>query len=135
MDNTKVHTPKDENLVYKACLEAAKPYWEFLVFVESLKRNDNNTLIESITRGTLTMLESVPAAPWINKVLEFYYGDKAGDFMRKHGLAPNELDKQVRKEYAKTVGKPIATTITKPSSDNKTFAIGYVPEDVVGKKF
>lgn len=44
--------------IRKIFIESSKPYWNFLVFVESLRRDDNNTLIESIKTGTVVMLEA-----------------------------------------------------------------------------
>lgn len=44
--------------IRKIFIESSKPYWNFLTFVESLRRDNNNTLIESITAGTLIMLEN-----------------------------------------------------------------------------
>ena len=45
----------------KMVAEAYRPYWNFLVFTESLRRNNNNTLIESIKAGTIAIMEAYDA--------------------------------------------------------------------------
>lgn len=45
----------------KMVAEAYRPYWNFLVFTESLRRNNNNTLIESIKAGTFAIIEAYDA--------------------------------------------------------------------------
>jgi len=101
-----MNTEKDltKEQIRDILVEAYRPYWNFVVFLESLRRNNNNTLIESIKSGTFVMFESSEVA-WklIDQEVSHNIGKSGVDALNsKKGKA--QLNEMAIKLYKKGEG-------------------------------
>ena len=93
MDNKNQFPTREQ--IRNTFMEAITPYLNFLVFVESLRRNDNNTLIESIQKGTNAIIEGELSVVVTNLLKEYIEGLSPRALIKYKAYNDDKLNRDV----------------------------------------